>query len=216
MRGNRSHEFLNHPGPPEEQVPICPFKGAEPLVRRRGNRREGTRHALQHPIGSNRMIRQANPGGGGGLLHIHQRRPVKGRVIWRQMPHDFFEKPRRDNDREHPGRARQRSLQRFGINKPEGQVDRGSGDSILVIVDFPRMQGHPQADPLLASTRAVVCFQRRCQGRRQRFDEQALRHFGRDQHEHPVAAVLASLSIPGDSDLLERFPDRAVKTVTNR
>ena len=78
------------------------------------------------------------------------------------------------------------------------------------------MQCHPQADPLLASTRNVMRFQRRYQGRWQRFDEQALRHLGRDQHEHAVATVLASISIPWDSDLLERFPDRTIKAVTNR
>ena len=55
--------------------------------------------------------------------------------------------------------------------------------------------------------------QRRHQRGRQRSREQRLRHLGRNQDEHPVAAVLMTAVIPGDPGTAERVLHRPVQTI---
>src|SRR5690348_11815726 len=63
---------------------------------------------------------------------------------------------------------------------------------------------------------AIVRAQRTDHLRRQRSRQQALGHFGRDQDEHAVAAVLVTAAIPRDSRPAERFPHGTVEALTNR
>ena len=87
---------------------------------------------------------------------------------------------------------------------------------MLVVVDLPGVQRHPQPDPLLAWMRAVVRVQRCDQCGRQRFHQQALGQLSRNQDEHTVASVLVTAAIPRDTGVAKRFLHGTVQAVTNR
>jgi hypothetical protein len=63
--------------------------------------------------------------------------------------------------------------------------------------------------------RSIVRAQRANQRRRQRLNEQALRHSGADQNEHTVTAVLKVDLSPRDARSAERLTHRTVQPVAN-
>src|SRR5271165_1752189 len=174
----------------------------------------GRQASRRHVSVASYLIRETDPSSHGGLFDRHQDRVIRGGVS-RTVPHDLLEEPRRDNDRQNPGRARQRLLGQPGFKKAERQVNRGGRSSMRIVVDLSCMQRQPQPDPLRVQMPAVMPMQRADQRGRQRLYEQALGHFRADQDEHAVAAILMIMISPLDTCLLKCFPHRPVQTVTN-
>ena len=179
--GDRGHQPVQLAGTPSERGRVA---------RQRAQRHcwlparcLGTsRQALQHRLaGWVQLIRQADPADRRGLLHGHRHGAIGGLGGDRAVPDDLLEEPRRGDDRQHTRRPGQRFLERASVQKPERQVDRRRGHPMLVVVDLPGVQRHPQPDPLLARMRAVVRAQLRRQRGRQRFHQQALGHLGGNQ-----------------------------------
>jgi hypothetical protein len=86
---------------------------------------------------------------------------------------------------------------------------------MFVVGDLPGVQGHSQADRLLARMLAVAISQRCRQRRGQRFGEQGFRYLGWNQDEYAVAAVLVIAAIPWDPHAVERLPHSPVESGTD-
>ena len=161
------------------------------------------------------VIGQAYPGDGGGLLDRDRDGPVGGGVTGRAVPDHLVEEPGRGDERQRPGGARQRGLERARVQQPERQVDRRGGDPVLVVVDLARMERHPEPDPLPGGVRRVVLPERAGQLTGHGRHEHALGHLRRDQDEHAVAAALLITRVPGDTRARERLLQGTVHAVTD-
>ena len=211
--GDSGRQVLQFAGPAREYRYIA-WQGAQRRSKLGSRLRHG-RHRCRWSFlaGRVQVIRQAHPAGHRSFLHGNRDRDIHGRRGG--VPDDLLIKPGRDDDRQDACRAGKGRLQVLRVQQPERQVDRGTGYSMFVIGDLPGVQGHPQADRLLARMLAVVIFQRCHQRRRQRFGKQALGYLGRDKDEYAVAAVLVITAIPRNPRTVERLPRGPVEPVTD-